>query len=54
MTNGDKFLNVWPSVDLEFNYNERIVYVNFCHFTPRTAIVVDLDWWEDEYLEDQK
>lgn len=50
MTNGDKFLEVWPNTDVKFDYDERIVDVGISSgFTAYTPI--DMDWWEDEYVE---
>ena len=50
MTNGDKFLETWPNIDVKFDYDERIVDVSISSgFTTYTPI--DMDWWEDEYVE---
>lgn len=50
MTNGDKFLEVWPNIDVKFDYDEGIVLVDISSgLTPYTLI--DIDWWVDEYEE---
>lgn len=50
MTNGDKFLEVWPNTDVKFDYAKRVILVDISSgFTSHTPI--DMDWWEDEYEE---